>query len=172
MGCKGSEVQILSPRSFLEAKIKKDSSSESLLQAHLLKHIPISGALGVNVELATLNQVILSAPLSNNINHKLTVFGGSLHSAATLACWSLLHLNIDSKDLQIVISNSNTDYLKPVTADFRVECQLAYDSNWEWFLRTLEKRNKSRITLQAKIFQNDELCLDYQGSFVAIKTSL
>ena len=68
-------------------------SQKKQLENYLHKHIPISSAMGIHVDHAATDHIILKAPLSNNINHKMTVFGGSLHSAATLACWSLLHVN-------------------------------------------------------------------------------
>ena len=54
------------------------------LEKYLHKHIPISSAMGVKVDVASSERVVLSAPFLNNINHKQTVFGGSLHAVATL----------------------------------------------------------------------------------------
>jgi len=51
----------------------------STLEDYLWEHIPISKAMGVRVDSASLEKVILEAPFTNNINHKKTVFGGSLH---------------------------------------------------------------------------------------------
>ncbi|MGE3318012.1 MAG: YiiD C-terminal domain-containing protein [Candidatus Berkiella sp.] len=48
------------------------------IQHYLSEHIPITQALGIKVELLSDNEVIVSAPLDHNINHKKTVFGGSL----------------------------------------------------------------------------------------------
>jgi thioesterase domain-containing protein len=154
--------------------LKNDSQSpEHSLEKYLWKYIPLSSAIGLEVENASSEKIILSAPFSNNINHKMTVFGGSLHSVATLACWSLLHVNMDIilKDaVQIVISNSNIDYLAPVAADFKAECTLPDPIDWERFIKTLRRKNKARINLYAKIHQGTELCVDYKGTFVAIKT--
>ncbi len=127
--------------------------------------------MGVKVELASANQVVLNAPLSNNINHKSTVFGGSLHAVATLACWGLLHIHLSDfqdKKIQIVISKSDTEYLKPVTSDFKAECSFPDASEWEFFTKTLLKKNKARIKLHAKVIQNNQICLNYTGTFVAI----
>lgn len=142
------------------------------LETYLFKNIPISSALGVKVEAASLDHVVLSAPFINNINHKKTVFGGSLHAVATLACWSLLHLNLTklfSNNFQIVIANSNVDYLAPVSQDFKVECNKPPTTDWEWFIKTFEKKGKARLKITATINQQDTLCVDYAGTFVALR---
>jgi thioesterase domain-containing protein len=59
------------------------------LKEYLYQHIPLSQALGLEVIEASLENIVLGAPFLPNINHKHTVFGGSLHALSTLACWSL-----------------------------------------------------------------------------------
>ncbi len=62
--------------------------------------------IGIRVDISSLEKVVLEAPFLNNINHKQTVFGGSLHAVTTLACWSLLHINLVAlfeDPIQIVI---------------------------------------------------------------------
>ncbi|HEV8052959.1 MAG TPA: YiiD C-terminal domain-containing protein [Parachlamydiaceae bacterium] len=148
--------------------------SKTALENYLLKHIPISSAMGVEVDMATSAKIILKAPFSNNINHKKTVFGGSLHALATLACWSLLHVNLMDaygENVQIVIANSEVDYLVPVASDFKAECMIPVTLEWERFIKMLEKKGKGRIRLNAKIFQGNQLCVDYTGTFVALRTN-
>jgi thioesterase domain-containing protein len=147
---------------------------EKRLEKYLLEHIPISAAMGVKVDKASSTQMVLEAPFANNINHKKTVFGGSLHAVATLACWSLLHYNLTERlgdAVQIVIANSKIDYLSPVTMDFKAECCLPDSESWDYFLKALDKKNKARVNLQAQIYQDGKLCVDYVGTFVAINTA-
>ncbi len=153
--------------------MKQKNNQIASLENYLLEHIPISSALGIKVVLASSQQIILSAPFSNNINHKKTVFGGSLHAVATLACWSLLHMNLKElidENIQIVITKSETDYLVPVASDFKAECCMPEALEWERFLKTLQRRGKARLKLSAKIAQEGQLCVDYLGTFVAIKS--
>ncbi|MEI8366149.1 MAG: YiiD C-terminal domain-containing protein [Parachlamydiaceae bacterium] len=141
------------------------------LEKYLLEHIPISSAMGIRVDAASSERVVLEAPFLNNINHKQTVFGGSLHAVTTLACWSLLHVNMVElfKDpIQIVIASSEIKYLAPVTSNFKAECLHPDVSPWERFLIILRKKGKARLQLGAKIFEHDQLCVDYSGIFVAI----
>lgn len=146
----------------------KDIKNE--LVEYLHQHIPISSAMGVEVVVASLAEIKLIAPFSNNINHKKTVFGGSLHAVATLACWCLLHLNLkDAHAADIVITNSNVDYLAPVNSDFVACCELPDDSTWKRFNDTLKHKGRARIQLKAQIFQNEKLAVDYTGTFAALK---
>lgn len=154
-------------------KNKEPDNLRTILDDYLLEHIPISKAMGVKVKIASQEKVVLEAPFINNINHKKTVFGGSLHAVATLSCWSLLHVNLIElfkEPVQIVISSSKVEYLAPVTKDFASECCRPEREEWEYFLKMLNKKGKGRVNLQARIFQGDCLCVRYLGTFVAIKS--
>ena len=69
------------------------------LQTYLHQHIPLSQAMDVTVVEASPHQVVLSAPLAPNINHRDTVFGGSASAVAILAAWSMLHLRLSAQGL-------------------------------------------------------------------------
>lgn len=143
-----------------------------VLEEYLLKNIPLSSAMGVKVESITSEKIILNAPFLNNINHKQTVFGGSLHAVATLACWSLLHVHLSEiygNKVQVVIASSEIQYLAPVASDFKAECSMPNIIEWEKFIKIFDKKGKARIKLESKIYKDDQLLVDYSGIFVAIK---
>lgn len=144
----------------------------SAVEDYLHKHIPISGAMGVTAAFASKGRVVLRAPLLANINHKSTAFGGSLQALATLSCWTLLHLNLrhEAKAGEIVITSSNINYIRPVTKDFEAEASLPEGSRWPVFLKTFERHGRARIQLTASIVEDDELAVDYTGSFAALKS--
>jgi thioesterase domain-containing protein len=147
-----------------------EALSKEQMESYLYQQIPISRALGVKVECLSLHKVILSAPFANNINHQKTVFGGSLHSVATLACWSLLYMNLlHLQPIQIVITKSEVTYYAPIDSDFKVECLMADPEDWKRFKKILYAKGKSRIYLSARIDHLDQLCLDYKGRFAAIR---
>lgn len=151
-------------------KPNNKNSLKAELENYLLEHIPISSAMGVSVYSASPKKIVLSAPFSNNINHKKTVFGGSLHAVTTLACWSVLHVNLaELHNVQIVIASSEIAYLAPVASDFKAECCLPELGDWGRFLKILEKKGKARVKLNAKIFQGHQLCVEYSGVFAALK---
>lgn len=141
------------------------------LQDYLHHHIPISAALGIQVTHATSEKVILQAPMAPNINHKKTVFGGSLHAVVTLACWSLLFTNLTEwpEPTEIVIQQSEIDYLLPVTKDFTAEANFPELTAWQKFTAILARRGKAKIQLTASIYQDSQLAVAFKGSFVALR---
>lgn len=141
----------------------------SELESFLYSSIPLCSALGLHVLCAKPEHIILSAPLEKNINHKMTAFGGSLHAVATLACWSLVHVNVKA---EIVIASSEVDYLAPVTSDFTAECRMPEPAEWERFTKILQKKGRARIQLTSKIYQENKLCVDFRGVFVAFNKAV
>lgn len=148
-----------------------DQMIKQQVEDYLYQQIPLTQAMGIRVEQASLDKVVLFAPLANNINHQKTVFGGSLHAVATLACWSLLYVNlkaISEARMQIVITKSEVNYRYPVDADFRAECVMPDSAIWQRFIHTLHLKGKARLSLSAKIDHRDRLCVDYRGIFAVI----
>lgn len=142
------------------------------LEKYLHKNIPISKAMGIEVFTASKDKVILKAPFAKNINHKKTVFGGSLHAVATLSCWCWLHLHLKTLNpLDIVITNSNVDYRAPVVADFEARCMQPEEDAWRQFTAMLQAKGKARIVLHAEIVQSGKLAVAFTGTFAAIKRS-
>lgn len=144
---------------------------EQLLETYLYENIPLAKAMGIQIAQASLDKVVLFAPIANNINHKKTVFGGSLHAVATLACWSLLYLKLkeqESQPYQLVIAKSEVNFLLPVQSDFYAICLTPEEQVWQRFLRSLHSKGKGRIQLSAQISEANKLCVDYLGTFAAL----
>lgn len=141
------------------------------LESYLYENIPIAKAMGIQVSQANLDKVVLFAPIVNNINHKKTVFGGSLHAVATLACWCMLYIYLKEQNnhhYQLVIAKSEVDFLLPVASDFYATCLSPENEIWQRFLKILHLKGKARIQLSAEISLEDQLCVNYLGTFVAI----
>lgn len=145
---------------------------EADLELYMHQNIPLSQALGIHVDSASPQKIVLTAPFSKNINHKKTVFGGSLHAVATMACWSLIYINLENlQAFDIVITSSSVHYLKPVTCDFTVICEKPEDTKWNRFISALSQKGKGRIVLCATISQDGKLAVAYEGTFAALKRS-
>lgn len=140
------------------------------VEKYLHEHIPITESMGVEVQSAGPDGVILSAPFKKNFNHQKTIFGGSLHSLATLACWTYLYLRLKGQGLELVIQKSEIDYISPVIGDFTAECLPPSEGEWNQFVKSLEKKGKGRLHLSAKITENGMLAVIFHGIFVALKT--
>ena len=129
---------------------------ERQIERYLHEYFPLSAAMGVRVESATVERVQLSAPLAPNVNHNETVFGGSAAALATLAAWTLLHLRLEQAgcDARLVIQRSSMEYERPA---------------WGRFRATLERRARARLTLTAYLAREGHRVASFEGDFVAFR---
>ncbi|MTI86421.1 MAG: thioesterase [Balneolaceae bacterium] len=147
--------------------------TKSEIEAYLYKHIPVTQALGVKVVHFSNSRVELSAPLSNNINHRFTAFGGSISSLLITTAWSYLRLLFDDEGEgqipRIVIGKSNTNYLKPIVSDFSSELLIPDEDTLNHFIEMYHRFGKARITLKAKIEEDDATYAEFEGDFVVME---
>lgn len=142
------------------------------VERYLHEHIPISRALGVTVVRAAASGVELRAPLTPNINHRSTVFGGSAISVAILAAWTVVHLwTMDLHRLgryRVVIRRSAMDYMAPVQADFSAICTPP-EGSLDRFALTLERHRRAPVDLTARLTSGERDVGSFAGSYVAIR---
>jgi thioesterase domain-containing protein len=143
----------------------------STVEQYLHEHIPISKQMAISVISINEDGVILSAPLIPNINHRCTVFGGSISAIAILSGWTLVHVNLRLLSItsRVVIQSSNVEYIKPIEKDFQAYCVTPLHQNWERFITTVSKKGKGRIMLNAEIYSDSLLAGRFQGEYVALK---
>lgn len=147
-----------------------DTDRLRALERTLHAQIPLTRVMDVRVLRFDQNGLTLSAALTPNLNHKMTAFGGSLNSLATLAGWGLVQLLCTTEQrraITVVIQQSRVQFLKPVTHDFAATCPLPPQPVIEKFLRTLERKGRARLDLEASIHTNSEIALQFRGQFVA-----
>ncbi len=147
----------------------RTTSPELEIEQYLHRHIPLSAAMGVRVKLATPTRVELAAPLAPNINHHDTVFGGSASAVATLSAWTLVHVGLRhaNVDAATVIQRNVMSYEEPIRGDFTAVCTLIDDTAWLRFLKTLERRGRGRITMNAHLVFDGRPVASFEGDFVA-----
>jgi thioesterase domain-containing protein len=140
------------------------------LQETLYREIPITKHLGITVESYDDEQLILKAPIEPNRNHKQTAFAGSLNALVTLAGWGLLWLVLGEQDLAttIVIQNSESNYLRPVTNDFSARCRKPDSARLAHFENMLRKKGKARLELLAEIDEREKVAVSFKGRYVVI----
>lgn len=139
------------------------------LQSYLHQHIPLSLAMEVAVVEASPHQVVLSAPLAPNINHRETVFGGSASAVAILAAWSMLHLRLSAEGLggRLVIQRNTMDYLAPIDGAFTAVAQAPQPQVWQPFTRMLQRKGIGRIAQGASLHYQGQVAGQLAGEFVA-----
>ena len=139
------------------------------LQAYLHQHIPLSHAMEVAVVEVSPHQVVLSAPLAPNINHRDTVFGGSASAVAILAAWSMLHVRLSAAGLgsRLVIQRNTMDYLAPIDGSFTAVAQAPTAQVWQPFTRMLQRKGLGRIAQTATLHHLGRPAGQLVGDFVA-----
>lgn len=140
------------------------------LERALHAQIPLTRFMDVRVLRFDDKGLVLGAALTPNLNHKMTAFGGSLNSLATLACWGMVQLLCIPERhgaITVVIQQSQVQFLKPINHDFEAICPLPPQPVIEKFLRTLERKSRARLELEASIHTNAEIAVHFRGQFVA-----
>lgn len=146
------------------------SSPTEALQATFDHEIPITREIGITVAYYNGEQLALTAPIKRNINHKATVFAGSLNSVVTLAGWGMIWLLLKELDITatIVIQDSASHYRRPVTRDFTAICSRPRAAQVEQFVHMLREKGRARLELSATISERDMLVMSFQGRYVAL----
>lgn len=140
------------------------------IQADLYQQIPLSKAIAVAVVEVTNKSVILTAPLQPNINHRSTVFGGSASALAILSAWTLINFRLKSEGInsRLVIQKNTMSYNRPITDNFEAVCSLKDEQVWKKFIKVLQKKHKSRITVNCLLQCNGQQVGEFSGVFVAL----
>jgi len=147
------------------------NAKEKELEQVLHEDIPLTREMNLTVLSWQDRQLRLHLPLEPNINHKSTMFGGSLYCAAVLAGWGWLYLRQREAGIEgghIVIQEGQISYPLPVTTDAIAICEALDEVIWEKFLRTYQRYGRARLTLPTRIVNQDseEIAVSFSGQFV------
>lgn len=143
------------------------------IQTIIEKEIPIVKSMGVEFVEFQNDSCTIAVPIGPNHNHKGTVFGGSLYSACTSACYGLMYsiqINEGLDNYDLVIGEGSIRYQRPVHSDFQVKAKITLD-DLSLFLGKLEKNGFGKINIKAYVFiQSEEthLC-EYTATFIMMK---
>lgn len=138
------------------------------LQSVLLRTIPLTQHIGLRVISYEAGLLVLKAPLVPNANHLQTAFAGSLNALVTLAGWGQVWLILKELDLpgEIVIQDSSSNYLRPVSNDFVAACYRPEQEQIARFTTGLKKKGIARLELSANIYANDIVAVTFKGRYV------
>jgi len=136
---------------------------------YLHENIPLSRVMGVIVSFYDGTRTVLRAPFAENINHRRTVFGGSIATLGILAGWFVLHQRMEEekRKSRLVIRKSLVDYLLPGFGDFEAECTID-ERAYRQFIKMFHRKAKSRIQLASSIRSGGQLIATHQGEYVAL----
>ncbi|MFR0673655.1 YiiD C-terminal domain-containing protein [Enterobacterales bacterium AW_CKDN230030176-1A_HGKHYDSX7] len=141
------------------------------LQALLHDDIPLTRQMGLEVRGWEAHVLRLGLPLAANVNHKNTMFGGSLYCVAVLAGWGWLHLRLREAgidDGHIVIQDGQISYPRPVTGVAIAVCEAPPAEAWDRFVRLYQRRGRARLVLDTVVFnEGDETpAVTFSGQYV------
>jgi thioesterase domain-containing protein len=141
------------------------------LESVLHGDIPLTREMGLQVLDWQHQQLRLQLPLAANVNHKSTMFGGSLYCAAVLVGWGWLHLRLREvgiDDGHIVIQEGQISYPLPVTGAAIAVCAAPDEKIWERFIATYQRRGRARLNLQTRVSNagSDEAAVLFSGQYV------
>lgn len=143
--------------------------SPAEITAYLHKNIPITAAMGVEVESSNAEGLVIKAPLEPNHNHLGTAFGGSLSAIATLAGYGLVWLALGDSKAHVVVGDGTLRFRRPVTGEIRAICRPPASQVMRHFCEEFERTGRGRLRLQATIEENGEVAVEFEGIFVARK---
>ena len=141
------------------------------LESVLHHDIPLTREMGLKVLSWQNHQLRLQLPLQANINHKSTMFGGSLYCGAVLAGWGWLHLRLREagiEDGHIVIQEGHIQYPLPVTQTAIVLCDAPDEAHWRKFLAMYQRHGRARLTLATRVInaEGEADAVQFSGQYV------
>jgi thioesterase domain-containing protein len=147
------------------------SINSEYLEAVLHRDIPLTRDMRLRVLDWREQQLSLHLPLEPNVNHKSTMFGGSLYCGAVLAGWGWLHLRLKEEGIEdghIVIQEGQISYPLPVTGDAIAICPAPSAAVWKKFLAMYQRYGRARLTLHTRIVNagSDEAAVTFTGQYV------
>ncbi|UVL19116.1 YiiD C-terminal domain-containing protein [Pseudomonas sp. B21-023] len=147
------------------------SNDSQYLQSVLHGDIPLTREMGMEVIDWQAHTLRLKLPLAPNVNHKSTMFGGSLYCGAVLVGWGWLHLRLRElgiDDGHIVIQEGKISYPLPVTGAAVARCPAPDEKTWERFLTMYQRRGRARLTLETVVSNegSDEPAVTFSGQYV------
>ncbi|MBY8933636.1 YiiD C-terminal domain-containing protein [Pseudomonas fluorescens] len=147
------------------------STDSRYLESVLHHDIPLTRDMGLKVLAWHEQQLSLHLPLDPNVNHKSTMFGGSLYCGAVLAGWGWLHLRLKEEgitDGHIVIQEGQISYPLPVTRDAVAICPAPDSAVWKKFLAMYRRYGRARLALDTRIVNqgSEEDAVTFTGQYV------
>ncbi|AWA37318.1 YiiD C-terminal domain-containing protein [Pseudomonas sp. 22105] len=141
------------------------------LESVLHHDIPLTRDMGLKVLDWHEQQLRLHLPLDANVNHKSTMFGGSLYCGAVLAGWGWLHLRLKEEGIEdghIVIQEGQISYPLPVTGDAIAICPSPSAAVWKKFLAMYQRYGRARLTLRTRVVNtgSDDDAVTFSGQYV------
>jgi thioesterase domain-containing protein len=139
------------------------------LTKYLHEHIPISAAMQAVVTKVSSFSVTASSPLPPNINHRDTMFGGSLSALAILAGWGLVRVGSEPScaDHMVVIQKSEISFHAPAN-DTVVAVATVTPETWDRFIATVARHGRGRVKVEASLTTGNVVVATFEGTYAVL----
>ena len=137
------------------------------LRRRIHDEFPLARHIGIEVELAADDRLVLSAPFELNTNHNGTAFGGSQFCIAVLTgwAWATRYLAARQVAADAVIQESTIRYLAPAYGPLRAILQPPLPEAVDKFRRMLRRAGRGRIRLNVEVHGGTTLVTQFHGVF-------
>jgi thioesterase domain-containing protein len=148
---------------------KTTNFGSDYLQSRIVTEFALAKHIGIVVESADDDAVVLRAPLAPNANYKGTAFGGSLYSVAVLTGWAWVTRYLAARGVaaDAVIQESSVRFLAPVQGELRASTAAPSEAQIEKFRKMLQRAGRGRIRLRVEINYGDAVAALFEGVFAA-----
>jgi len=142
------------------------------LQTYIETHIPIVKANRLVVLKAEADGISIGGKLADHVNHRDSVFGGSLSTALILAAWARVRVWTDTFDpvAVIVISEQVVKFTLPVLADFTAFSRPVKEEVLVKAMNHLRRFGIARFTVRAAVSHRggSDVRAEFSGEFVVV----
>ena len=143
------------------------------LQKYIYEHIPIVQKNLLEIKKTDSGSIFIRGFYKDHINHRNSVFGGSISTALILAAWANVRDLLLSQGITngiIVIQSEEIKFLQPVNRDFIARIQSVSEDKKHKFSAMLNKFGKSRIKIEAVLTHENEqeTLAHFLGDFVVV----
>jgi len=148
---------------------------EEDLQTYIYDHIPIVKKNEFSITIVNSPYVTVRGRFADHINHRNSVFGGSLSTALILSSWATVRQILKTRGIEngvIVIQSQTVDFDKPVIEDFVANVTPIHEDKLHKFIAMLGKFGKARLKMESIVTQGDspEPLARFVGNFVVLKS--
>lgn len=144
------------------------------LQQYIYEHIPIIKQNNFTINLDPEEHILVHGQYLEHINHRNSVFGGSLSTSLILSAWAYARKIVQDHNCGqtiIVIQSQEVKYLEPVTQDFLSYALEVSSAEVNKLIGMLNKFSKSRIAIEAVLTHEGggPTLASFRGEFVLVK---
>ena len=135
---------------------------------YLRNHVPLTREIDIRAGTKNDLWLELSAPLSPNLNDKMTAFGGTLATLCTLSGWCVTSMLCrgQRQKIDIAVIDSQIRYHRPVTADpITARAYFPPVADQQILIEQLKNDGCAKLTIKAKVKEDDAIAVSFEARY-------